>query len=175
MPAWQRAAGFVFGHQRHKVRLLVGAGRIDVPAHLGDSAYADGFIYGACDIKDANLRVDGKPGLVRVWNEDLEVVPFPEEQEDIVSALASLGAVILTNRKLSEQILETLHSFVKVMVEAIETRSAYNANHTKNMVRYADKFLDYMAQIHDERALNDEERDSYLMSVTLEDLINGTI
>ena len=47
---------------------------VDVPAHLGDSAYADGLIYGACDIKDASLRVDGKPGLVRVWNEDLEVV-----------------------------------------------------------------------------------------------------
>ena len=47
---------------------------VDVPKHLGDSAYADGFIYGACDVKDASLRVDGKPGLVRVWNEDLEVV-----------------------------------------------------------------------------------------------------
>ena len=47
---------------------------VDVPAHLGDSAYADGLVYGACDIKDASLRVDGKPGLVRVWDEDLNHV-----------------------------------------------------------------------------------------------------
>ena len=47
---------------------------IEVPAHLGDSAFADGRIYGACDIKDASLRVDGKPGLVRVWDENLNVV-----------------------------------------------------------------------------------------------------
>ena len=47
---------------------------VDAPKHLGDSAYADGFIYGACDVKDASLRVDGKPGLVRVWDEDLNVV-----------------------------------------------------------------------------------------------------
>ena len=121
-------------------------------------------------MEDDRGEIIGVLQLINAQNEDLEVVPFPEEQEDIVSALASLGAVILTNRKLSEQILETLHSFVKVMVEAIETRSAYNANHTKNMVRYADKFLDYMAKIHDERALNDEERDSYLMSVWLHDI-----
>ena len=47
---------------------------VDVPKHLGDSAYADGRIYGACDVKDASLRVDGKPGLVRVWDEDLNHV-----------------------------------------------------------------------------------------------------
>ena len=121
-------------------------------------------------MEDDRGDIIGVLQLINAQNEDGEVVEFPSDHEDIIAALASLGAVILTNRKLSEQILETLHSFVKVMVEAIETRSAYNANHTKNMVKYAGKFLDYIGEIHDERTLTEEERDSYLMSVWLHDI-----
>ena len=44
---------------------------IDAPGHLGDSAYADGKIYGAFVIRDPKARKDGKQGLVRVWDEDL--------------------------------------------------------------------------------------------------------
>ena len=44
---------------------------IDTPAHLGDSAYANGKIYGAFVIRDKNVRKGGKQGLVRVWDENL--------------------------------------------------------------------------------------------------------
>ena len=44
---------------------------IDAPGHLGDSAYANGKIYGAFVIRDPKARKDGKQGLVRVWDEDL--------------------------------------------------------------------------------------------------------
>ena len=44
---------------------------IDAPAHLGDSAYANGKIYGAFVIRDQNARKGGKKGLVRVWDENL--------------------------------------------------------------------------------------------------------
>ena len=44
---------------------------IDTPAHLGDSAYANGKIYGAFVIRDKNVRKNGKKGLVRVWDENL--------------------------------------------------------------------------------------------------------
>ena len=56
------------------------------------------------------------------------------------------------------------------MVEAIDTRSSYNANHTKSMVGYARKFLDYIGENHDNRKLSDEEADSFLMSVWLHDI-----
>lgn len=121
-------------------------------------------------MEDDRGDIIGALQLINAQNEKGEITPFPTEEEDIIAALASLGAVILTNRKLSEQILETLHSFVRVMVEAIEARSAYNANHTRNMVRYADRFLDYIAEAGVERKLTDEERDSYLMSVWLHDI-----
>ena len=44
---------------------------VDAPAHLGDSAYANGKIYGAFVIRDKNARKGGKQGLVRVWDENL--------------------------------------------------------------------------------------------------------
>ena len=47
---------------------------IETPAHLGDSAYADGKIYGAFVIRSKATRKNGKQGLVRVWDEDLNVI-----------------------------------------------------------------------------------------------------
>lgn len=44
---------------------------IDVPGHLGDSAYANGKVYGAFVVRNPKDRVGGKPGLVRVWDENL--------------------------------------------------------------------------------------------------------
>ena len=60
---------------------------IDAPAHLGDSAYANGKIYGAFVIRDKNMRKDGKKGLVRVWDEDLNQLDeawFDEALDGIV-------------------------------------------------------------------------------------------
>lgn len=121
-------------------------------------------------MEDDRGDIIGVLQLINALDGNGKVVAFPSDEEDIISALASLGAVILTNRRLSQQVLDTLHAFVRVMVEAIETRSSYNANHTKNMVSYTSKFLDYVAEHVDERPLSDEERDSYLMSVWLHDI-----
>ena len=60
---------------------------IDAPGHLGDCAYAKGRIYGAFVVRDHKLRLDGKPGLVRVWDEDLNQVAeawFDEALDGIV-------------------------------------------------------------------------------------------
>ncbi len=121
-------------------------------------------------MEDDRGDVIGVLQLINAQDKEGNVIPFPEKDEDIITALASLGAVILTNRQLSNQVFETLHSLVRVLVEAIETRSSYNANHTKSMVYYADRFLTYIGEHHDERVLTDEERDSLLMSVWLHDI-----
>ncbi|SFB83037.1 HD domain-containing phosphohydrolase [Butyrivibrio sp. YAB3001] len=121
-------------------------------------------------LEDDKGEVLGALQLINAQNEKKEVVPFPAEVEDIIYALASLAAVSLTNRRLAAQVLDTLHSFVEVMVEAIDTRSSYNANHTKSMVGYARKFLEYIGQHHDNRTLTEEEADSFLMSVWLHDI-----
>ena len=44
----------------------------DAPAHLGDCCYHDGRIYGAFVLRGA--KAGEKPGMVRVWDEELNVV-----------------------------------------------------------------------------------------------------
>lgn len=60
---------------------------IDAPEHLGDVAYAKGKIYGAFVIRKHEQRKDGKPGLVRVWDEGLNQIAeawFDEPLDGIV-------------------------------------------------------------------------------------------
>ena len=60
---------------------------VAAPAHLGDTAYANGRIYGAFVIYDEKLRKDGMKGMVRVWDENLRQVAekwFPEALDGIV-------------------------------------------------------------------------------------------
>lgn len=121
-------------------------------------------------MEDDKSEIVGVLQLINAQDSEGNVVAFPASVEDIISALASLAAVSLTNRRLAAQVLDTLHSFVEVMVEAIDTRSSYNANHTKSMVGYARKFLDYIGEHHDSRKLTQEEADSFLMSVWLHDI-----
>ena len=59
--------------------------RVDAPAHLGDVAYANGRIYGAFVIR--NRKRGEKPGLVRIWDEDLRQIAersFDEALDGIV-------------------------------------------------------------------------------------------
>lgn len=59
----------------------------DAPAHLGDTAFANGRIYGAFVIRNKKLRKDGMQGLVRVWDEEFNIVAekwFPEALDGIV-------------------------------------------------------------------------------------------
>ena len=44
---------------------------IEVPGHLGGIACANGRLYGAFIIRKPKDMKDGKPGLLRIWDEDL--------------------------------------------------------------------------------------------------------
>ena len=54
---------------------------INAPAHLGGIAYANGRIYGAFILRSQGNMKDGKPGLLRVWDEDLNQVGEKAFQE----------------------------------------------------------------------------------------------
>ena len=63
-----------------------------------------------------------------------------------------------------------LHSFVEVMVEAIDARSPYNANHTRHMVQYANLFLEWCHKNGHDGFLDTEEEDAFRMSIWLHDI-----
>ena len=60
------------------------------PIHLGDVAYADGRLYGALALREP---VGGRKGMIRVWDEDLNVVG-EHLLPDNIDGCAVIGATI---------------------------------------------------------------------------------
>ena len=54
---------------------------IDAPRHLGGIACANGRIYGVFNIRRREDMKDGKPGLLRIWDEDLNQIGEKAFQE----------------------------------------------------------------------------------------------
>lgn len=119
---------------------------------------------------DEKDNVTGVLQLINSLDENGNIIPFDKKYEDVVSALASLAAVSINNHKLAREVSNLLHSFVTVMVDAIEERSSYNATHTRSMVKYAGNFLDWLEETGNEWQFDDDRRDAYLMSVWLHDI-----
>lgn len=115
-------------------------------------------------------EVIGVLQLINAMDEDGNIIAFADEYETIVEALASLAAISLYNYKLSDEISQLLHSFVQVMASAIDLRSPYNANHTRNMVKYGDRFIDWLKSTGNDWQFTEEGKDAFLMSAWLHDI-----
>jgi HD-GYP domain-containing protein (c-di-GMP phosphodiesterase class II) len=122
-------------------------------------------------MNDEKGEIIGVLQLINCLDKDGKIMPFDAAYEQIVSALASLAAVSLNNHKLAQEVNDLLHSFVEVMVDAIDARSAYNANHTRSMVKYADKFVEWLRSTgNTEWEFTDDSKDAFLMSIWLHDI-----
>ena len=66
---------------------------VATPRHLGGIAYANGRIYGAFIIRSPNDMKGGMPGLLRVWDEDLNQVDEKAFQEG-AGSIAVIGDTI---------------------------------------------------------------------------------
>ena len=84
--------------------------------------------------------------FLRDSNEDAAVVA-------VISDVTELFELNKQNRILTEKLMDFVDDFVEVMIDAIEARSPYNANHTKNMVKYMMKYLDWLEENGDNRTM----------------------
>lgn len=109
--------------------------------------------------------------LINALSEETgETIPFAPEVELLVSALASLSAISVTNMQYAAQITALLDSLVGALSTAIDERSHYNANHTRNMVRVGSNFLDWLEKTENPWKFDDTRRHAFLMSVWLHDV-----
>ncbi len=125
------------------------------PVNIPDVYNAEGFDFsGACKydqmtgykttsmlvipLKNHLDEVIGVLQLINALDENSkEIVPFDEEYETIIGALASLAAIALTNSQLIAEIEKIFESFVQVMVTAIDEKTPYNASHARKVSRLA--------------------------------------
>jgi len=108
--------------------------------------------------------------LLNAQNEKGESTSYPAEVEPLVEAIASQAAISLTNMKYSEQIHQLLDSLVGALSTAIDQRTPYNANHTRNMAKYGERFLDWLDRTNHPWRFDTQRRRTFLLSVWLHDV-----
>ena len=121
-------------------------------------------------MEDDRNRCIGVLQLINALDEEGWTVPFVPETESVIRALGSQAAVCLNNTLLQQAVSDILHSFVRTMVDVIDARSPYNANHTRSMARYAEKFIAWLNSRGLAWQISEEEKDPLLMSVWLHDV-----
>lgn len=115
-------------------------------------------------------RIIGVLQLINALQEDGSIAAFPPHMEPLVNALASQAAISLTNMQYAEQVQSLLDSLVRSLAAAIDQRTPYNANHSRNMVRYGAAFLDWLEQTDNEWKFDTDRRREFLMSILLHDV-----
>ncbi len=121
-------------------------------------------------MEDDKENVIGVVELINAMDADGNVIPFPQMDEQILHSLGSQAAICLVNISYSHQIQHMLNSFVQVMTTAIDARTPYNANHTKTMVRYAGRFIDWLNAQPLSWKFSEEDKQIFLMSAWLHDI-----
>ena len=99
-----------------------------------------------------------------------QVIPFSTEIEQLISALASQAAACIQNMRYAEQINMLLDSLVDAMTAAIDDRTAYNANHSRNMARCAECFLDRAGANDPAWNWTADHRRAFLLGIRLHDV-----
>ena len=120
----------------------------------------------------ANDRGDliGAMQLINALDKNGEVIPFHESVELLVRAISSQAAISVTNMQYSEQITALLDSLVGALSTAIDERTPYNANHTRNMIRYASAFMNWLDRGNSPLRFDENKRRTFLLSVWLHDV-----
>lgn len=121
-------------------------------------------------MEDDSGNVIGVLQLVNALTPDGEPTQFAEEHESIIKSLASLAAICLVKHYYSMQVSEMLDSLVGVLTTAIDALTPYNANHTRNMTKFARKFLIWAHDNCPEFKMGEAEARRFLLAVQLHDV-----
>ncbi len=108
--------------------------------------------------------------LINATNSAGKIVPFRKQDEDILMAISNQASMAIVNSSYSQKINDLLYGFVKVMSVGIDERTPYNANHTRNMVKFADKFFDFQENCDGKYKVDSKSRREILMSIWLHDI-----
>ncbi len=119
-------------------------------------------------------KVIGVLQLINAMNEQKEPVAYTDEEQRIVEAISSLAAVSLSNRNMINELQALLDSIALSFTDAIETRTPFNANHTRHVAQYCKGFAEFLKARHAEGkeglCLTDNQIDQLYMAASLHDI-----
>lgn len=112
--------------------------------------------------------------LINALDEQGNVTDFSEEMERIIKSIASQAAVAIENMNYVNEIRGQILSFAQVFTVVAGERTPYNAAHVRNMVRYGEKFINYINAVQKKKdgtvRLNQKQADEILLSIWLHDV-----
>ena len=112
--------------------------------------------------------------LINAMDDRGQVCEFPEELALVVGSAASQAAITIQNIRYLDENKELFNSFVRVMSSAVDERTPYNGSHTRHMVEYGGRFLNYLnkraAEAGENEPFPQSRRDELLMTVWLHDI-----
>ncbi len=119
-------------------------------------------------------EVVGVVQLINALDDSGTVIPFDKSVEPIFRAVSAQAAIAVTNMRYMRENKELFRSFIEVFTTAIDERSPYNANHTKNVAMLVSGFIDFINDKHKsgETALflDDALKEQVVMSAWLHDV-----
>ncbi len=128
----------------------------------------------AVPLLNAEEEVIGVIQLINALDGQGNVCPFSVDAEQIIFALSSLAAIELCNIQYIAEMKEQMWSFTEAMAEAIDERTPYNANHIRNVAKYAAMVADHINKLHAEGRCDEyfdgKRRDSLVMGALLHDI-----
>ncbi len=95
-------------------------------------------------LTDKDKNVIGVLQLINSISSDGQIISFNPDILDLIAALASQAAISISNMKYIKEIRDLFDSFVKAIISAVDSRSPYNVNHTKNMIKNTHLFCKYL-------------------------------
>jgi len=84
-------------------------------------------------MKDHKGNVIGVLQLINATDGDGRIVPFSVEAQRLTEALASQAAVALTNKRLVAELEDLFKSFIHLIANAIDEKSAYTGGHCRRV------------------------------------------
>ncbi len=111
-------------------------------------------------------------GVIQLMNalENGNVVPFDPGMHHYLRSICVQAAICLTNIRYAKENKDLLTSVVEVLTTAIDARSVFNANHTRNMAKIGQKFVNYLTDHDCEIQLSPQDKEQLVMAIWLHDI-----
>ena len=119
-------------------------------------------------------QVLGVLQLINALDDTGKIIPFDPAYEYIIYSLASQASISLSNQMLIGELKELMSSFVDAMTTAIDSRTPYNANHTRMVAKYCDEMAEYIHAAHlrgeTDYDISEDDREQLVMAARLHDV-----
>ena len=88
----------------------------------------------------------------------------------LIIILNDMTNLVSMKKRYMEKLITLMDSLIQALSVAIDERSRYSGNHTRNMVRIGERFIEWLEQTDDPWKFDSQKTHAFLMSVWLHDV-----